>query len=143
MRLKTYGFHTLIIILVIIAGIFLGTLGLDIATTSNYPNLSFAPAPVYSTNESGETYGSALYATSLETEPDLISARGVDGTLGYVRKVDLNGEMPETPEQALAEMRRWAGKVRQIPLYDVDGKTVIGVFNVGTENRIEVLEVTN
>ncbi|MEK4563791.1 hypothetical protein MKX54_03770 [Alkalihalobacillus sp. FSL R5-0424] len=45
----------------------------------------------YSLNDAGETYGSALYAASSADEPDLIQAYGVDGTEGYVKKVDLDG----------------------------------------------------
>lgn len=138
MTIRTYSFYALILIMAIIAGILLGTLCFDSVIASNNPNQSFSSAPVYPINENGETYGSSSYAISLETEPDLISAIGVDGTLGYVRKTDLNGEMPNNPEQALAGMRQREGKVRQIPLYDVDGKTVIGAFNVGGEYRIEV-----
>lgn len=133
MRFKTKGVQVLIIVIALFIGIFAGSLGYNIVAANNFPNQSFTPAPNYPKNENGETYGSASLANSLETEPDLISAIGVDGTHGYVRKTDLNGEMPKTPDQALTQMRRWEGKIRQIPLYDVDGKTVIGVFNVGNE----------
>lgn len=133
MRFRIKRFQALIVVIALIIGIFAGTFGYNKVVANYFPNQSFAPAPNYPTNENGETYGSASLANSLDTEPDLISAIGVGGTHGYVRKTDLNGEMPKTPEQALAQMRRWEGKVRQIPLYDVDGKTVIGVFNVGGE----------
>jgi hypothetical protein len=87
---------------------------------------------IFQNNENGQTYGSGLDATSPDSEPDLIKAYGVDGTIGYVRSKDLIGEMPKTPEEALSKQRRMApGSVHQIPLYDVDGKKVIGVFKVG------------
>ena len=40
----------------------------------------------YPKNINGQTYGSSADATSPETEPELISAIGVDGTAGYVLK---------------------------------------------------------
>lgn len=95
----------------------------------------------YAKNKSGQTYGSAAFAVSVETEPDLISAVGVDGTEGYVYSKDLNGDMPKTPEEAVAQTNAIREKtararsnepvvVRTIPLYDVDGKTVIGEFAI-------------
>jgi hypothetical protein len=77
-----------------------------------------------------------LSATTLETIPDLISAVGVDGTKGYVKKVDLYEEMPKTPEEALERQRLRAENTRRIPLYNADGRTVIGQFIAG--NRVEV-----
>jgi hypothetical protein len=93
-----------------------------------------APAgacPPYPRNASGQTYGSALCASSPSTESDLIKAEGVGGIVGYVRKVDLEEPMAKTPEEALARQRSRAGKARTIPLYAVNGKTVIGIFRVG------------
>lgn len=92
----------------------------------------------YPKNKNGQTYGSAADATSPETEPELIRAIGVDGTLGYVLKKDLDGELPKTPEEALAIQKSRPPGGRDIPLYDVDGETVIGVFHIGgkgTESR--------
>ena len=93
-------------------------------------NYNTTPAPKYQVNESGETYGSALYATSLETEPDLIEAYGADGTLGYVKKTDLHGGVsPKSPEEALQlQEKAKLSPPRTIPLYKSDGKTVIGEF---------------
>ncbi|MFD0679412.1 MULTISPECIES: hypothetical protein [unclassified Paenibacillus] len=85
----------------------------------------------YPKNENGQTYGFAADATSYESIPDLISAVGVDGTAGYVRKKDLDGEQPKTPEEALAIQKNRPVGGRDIPLYDVDGKTIIGVFHIG------------
>jgi len=80
--------------------------------------------------------GSASYATSLETEPDLILATGVGGTIGYVQSEDLHGVQPKTPEEALELMRK-APSVRKIPLYAVDGKTVIGTFEIDKGTVVE------
>ena len=85
----------------------------------------------YPKNNNGQTYGSIADATSPETEPELISAIGVDGTVGYVLKKDLDGELPKSPEEAIAIQNSRSPDGRDIPLFDVDGKTVIGVFHVG------------
>ncbi|MGM0880723.1 MAG: hypothetical protein ACQEXQ_06725 [Bacillota bacterium] len=85
----------------------------------------------YPKNKNGQTYGSATDATSPETGPELISAIGVDGTKGYVLKKDVEGELPKSPEEAIAKQNSRSPGGRDIPLYDVDGETVIGVFHVG------------
>lgn len=102
------------------------------ANTDENTNQDTKLGHVFPKNENGQTYGSSADADSLETEPDLIAALGVDGTEGYVKRTDLEGEMPRTPEEAIASMNNnEASNGRQIPLYAADGKTVIGVFNVG------------
>lgn len=82
-------------------------------------------------NKNGQTYGSVKDAASSKAEPELISAIGVDGTKGYVLKKDIDGEQPKSPEEAIAIQNSRSPGGRDIPLYDVDGKTVIGVFHVG------------
>ncbi|TDF95184.1 hypothetical protein [Paenibacillus piri] len=85
----------------------------------------------YPKNKNGQTYGSAADAASPETEPELISAIGVDGTSGYVLKKDLDGEQPKSPEEAIAIQNSRSPGGRDIPLYNVDGEAIIGVFHVG------------
>ncbi|WP_422446433.1 M56 family metallopeptidase [Thermoanaerobacterium sp. DL9XJH110] len=83
----------------------------------------------YQVNEYGETYGSNEYADIVGEEPDLVAAIGIDGTHGYVRFSDLEPfPPPRTPEEAVAQNNPG---VRIIPLYDKDGRTVIGQFQVG------------
>jgi hypothetical protein len=81
----------------------------------------------YPTNENGQTYGPNMGNLML-VEPDLISAIGIDGTIGYVKKEDLNGPQPKNPEEAV---KLNEAKPRDISLYDVDGETIIGKFIVG------------
>lgn len=105
---------------------------------SQYTNVKntmnqFHITSLYPKNKNGQTYGSSVYATSLETEPDLILATGVDGTEGYLLKKDMEGELPKTPEEAIAMQNSRSPEGRDIPLYDKDGETVIGVFRVGGE----------
>lgn len=89
---------------------------------------NFDPARIYQINENGQTYGSSLYAVSAETEPDLIIAKGVDGTIGYVYYADLYGKEPKNPEEAITMQKLNSSKIRTIPLYASDGKTVVGEF---------------
>lgn len=79
-------------------------------------------------NESGETYGSIRDLSPYEEGPDLIKAYTVDGKIGYVRAKDFFEEPPKTPEEAL---KRQADKsVKEINVYESDGKTVIGKFEM-------------
>lgn len=84
----------------------------------------------YPENENGQTYGSDADATSPLTRPELISAVGEDGIEGYVMKKDLDGEQPKSPAEAIAVQNSRTPGGRDIPLYNVDGETVIGVFHV-------------
>ena len=133
MLFKSFAIRTLIIGIALVTGIIVGAFGSGYAIAKN----DSVPAHVFPKNESGMTYGSDLDVTSIDEEPDLISAYGVDGTLGYVLFKDLEGERPKTPQEALEQQSKNKGKVRQIPLYAVDGKTVIGVFNIGSGRDIE------
>lgn len=96
-------------------------------------------------NKSGQTFGAAsdaeeslriagVLSESEEREfyPDLILAQGDDGkTEGYVYYDDLYGHPPNDPD----ERAEWS-KTRNgisIPLYEKDGKTVIGSFTLGSK----------
>lgn len=102
-------------------------------------NVNMEPVVEIKTNKNGLTYGSSLF-TSEEDSPDLIEAYGIDGTFGYVLATDLNEELPKSPEEALARqnLRRNAGTERLIPLYDVEGDTVIGQFRIVSGKIIEL-----
>lgn len=83
-------------------------------------------------NSSGETFGSMLFVTNYEDRPDLIAAVGVDGVEGYIRKSDFDGEMPSSPEEAVKLMHspEYLYTARVVPLYDSEGKKVIGKFRI-------------
>ncbi|WP_152570642.1 hypothetical protein [Paenibacillus tyrfis] len=85
----------------------------------------------YPKNKNGQTYGSAIDSTSSKMRPELISAVGVNGTKGYVLRKDIDGEQPKSPAEAISLQNSRSPSGRDIPLYDVDGETVIGVFHVG------------
>ncbi len=96
------------------------------------------PSPTYPRNGDGLTYGSAADATSPANEPDLILVVMDDGNEGYVKKVELdeaNGAAAvatfKSPEEALT----WQEACRNapapvVPVYAVDGRTVIGTFTL-------------
>lgn len=129
MRFKPLGVRTVIIGITLAVGMITGTLTFGPAIAANLSKQSNTPAPVYAKNKDGQTYGSSAFANSSDQEPDLVSAVGVDGAQGYVRSEDLNGELPKTPEEAVAHNSKLKAE-RKIPLYDVDGKTVIGEFKI-------------
>ena len=98
---------------------------------------------IFPVNENGQTFGSGGYGAD---NPDLVLAYGIDGTLGYVLRTDIDGtgplEKPNNPDEALAymeELDKLAAEARArgesyiytIPLYASDGRTVIGEFGVG------------
>lgn len=76
----------------------------------------------YSVNEDGETYGSGMMYSECGEFPDLISAEGVNGKIGYVRSEDLAPTF-STPEEAVAYTGA-ARNGRYIPVYDLDGNCV-------------------
>lgn len=110
----------------VISGLALGTFCVSHTLANSTTNSN----SIYKTNKSGQTYGSDMNCTSIGQEPDLIQAIGSDGTEGYVLSKDLNGDMPKSPEEALA-LQGKAPQTRKIPLYDAEGKTVIGEFEIG------------
>ena len=116
-------------IAVVAAVVLAGGAGSALAWAVAVPEQPEPPRPApFETNAAGETFGSALGA---EIDPDLILASGVDGVVGYVRAADLNGPDFSSPEEALRyqeEHGLLSGQDREVPLYDSDGKTVIGTF---------------
>ena len=110
------------------------------STSGNLLNRENEAPPVYPVNQYGLTYGSAAEAFSYETEPDLIAAIGVDGIEGYVYAEDLRGPMPNSPEEASALMEARGSEPRSIPLYEKDGKTVIGEFLIYPPGETRIFE---
>ncbi|ABK05569.1 hypothetical protein Arth_4398 (plasmid) [Arthrobacter sp. FB24] len=95
------------------------------------------PKPSYSTNVNGQSFGSALMATSPETEPDLIQVQADNGRTGYVLKKhldDANGATAakgfRSPEEAIRWQNTEGRANRHIPVFEADGKTVVGTFTI-------------
>jgi len=81
--------------------------------------------PALRQNQDGLTYGSAANALTPDDEPDLISVVADDNvTTGYVYKDELNDDLAVSPEEAVNRPDR------TIPVYESDGKTVVGSFTI-------------
>ena len=86
-------------------------------------------------NENNQTYGTFISNKEGYTisEPELIAVEGVGGVKGYAKKSDLYDEsfQPQTPEEFLnyVEERDKKGP-RTIPVYELDGETIIGEFRL-------------
>jgi len=110
------------------------------AGVSTEPGGPVAPRldPAYPTNDAGLTYGSVATANDPADEPELILATATNGRKGYVKKADLadvTGENVANPGEAVAFQERMDkaaanGEVFYIPVYDVNGKAVVGQFVV-------------
>lgn len=79
----------------------------------------------WKTNASGQTYG----AINLHGTPDLVAVIATDGRQGYVYASQLNPPPPASPAAALAQQAANT-KGEYIPVYESDGTTVIGRFEV-------------
>lgn len=91
--------------------------------------------PPFPKNERGMTYGSGQYIDAKNPGPDLLSAYGTDGTLGFIRATDRANDEPE----GLVGASSYSPRSRMIPLYAKDGVTVIGEFEISapiTDNDI-------
>ena len=76
-------------------------------------------------NADGLTFGVA----NDEGTPDLVAVIATNGKTGYVYAKDLNEPAPANPSQAL----QWQNSplvTIHLPVYEPDGKTQIGVFDV-------------
>ena len=87
-------------------------------------------------NEKGQTYGSNLANTEYGNEPDLILVEADNGKSGYVYKDDFydTANQPKNPEEAVAYMENLKKEgPKTIPVYESNGKTVIGSFKIGSK----------
>lgn len=103
--------------------------GANVVAAQGEVQASSVPAQLYSINANGQSFGSELSAADPSQAPDLISAYGVDGTLGYVKKTDLMAYQLASP----AVSRKLAleqFKGADIPLYASDGITLVGIYHI-------------
>lgn len=75
-------------------------------------------------NASGQTYG----VQNQHGTPDLIAVIATNHRSGYVYATQLNTPPPKTPAQAIAQNN---APPRTLTVYESDGKTPIGKFDVG------------
>lgn len=93
------------------------------------PGGMYVPKPLQ-TNARGLTYGSAADATGPGTEPDLVRVEASNGRIGYAYSADLDGPMPTTLAEAVAQNAQ-NEHGRSVPVYLADGTTRIGTFIAG------------
>lgn len=114
-------------------------IGLSTASASPAPAASptvqqdsaTSAAYVFPKNAYGQTYGSELDAATPGDAPDLIRAYATNGREGYVLKTDLHPPLTGGMDEALALN---SSGDRAIPVYEVDGRTVIGEFVIAAPN---------
>ncbi|MCL2044756.1 MAG: hypothetical protein FWG88_00025 [Oscillospiraceae bacterium] len=100
---------------------------------SDYNKEQKVKKPDYAINDNGETYGSVVLADLPDDEPDLIAVLGDNGNRGYVWKIELYGESPSSPAEALKiqEQRVRDGDFsRIINVYDKNGRIVLDTFTI-------------
>lgn len=115
-----------------VSALYLASHGASAVATLQY--LTHVPTAL-GVNANGDTYGAT---GSTQGEPDLIAVIATNGQEGYVYRTDLeeadgtaaaNGFT--SPADALAWQEENAGNVHLIPVYESDGTTTIGEFQVG------------
>ncbi len=87
---------------------------------------------LWPTNERGQTYGTPQETAAGYHEPDLMRVIATNGKTGYALSAELAGPQPSTPEEALEWQAERGSESRTIPVYESDGVTQIGVFDVGS-----------
>lgn len=114
----------------LVAGLAGGVLVAGVAVAGGADDAPPPGSGVFEKNQRGETFGTVADAKSPDEEPDLIKAEATNGKTGYVRKVELDGQLPKSPSEAVAYSQR-QNESRTIAVFDSDGVTEIGKFTVG------------
>jgi hypothetical protein len=101
----------------------------DSDSSAPWPEPPLPAESVYPTNAAGQTYGGEK---PLVKAPDLVAVVATNGKHGYCLNSQLNGRPnpPKTPEEAKAMSDRGL-RGYTIPVYESDGVTQIGVFQIG------------
>jgi hypothetical protein len=99
----------------------------DSSSPGPWPEPPLPAESVYPMNASGDTFGPNK---PLVEDPDLMAVLATNGKVGYSYRKDLEGPMPTSPAEAIAGNER-SLRGYTIPVYESDGKTQIGVFQVG------------
>ncbi len=95
-----------------------------------------AVVPDYPTNAAGQSYGRLRDDVAPDDAPDLIQVRATNGRDGYVLRATLDaitGADVSSPEEAVVWQRQQEATGRGsmfIPVYESDGVTQVGVFEV-------------
>ena len=101
----------------------------DSHSPARWPKPPLPAESVYPTNAAGQTYGGEK---PLVKAPDLVAVVATNGKHGYCLSSDINPppHPPKTHEEAEAMSDR-ALRGYTIPVYESDGVTQIGVFQMG------------
>jgi hypothetical protein len=135
--------------LTLILGVFIGTQGLlQTSAKDSFESFQFERQvtedqflepvlePVgleFPVNKNGQTYGSSQDSVHPDDYPDLIGVFATNGKEGYVYYKDLyNDEMIFTDAE-LKELNEKGIYEIYVPVYEEDGKTVIGEFAVSVD----------
>jgi len=96
----------------------------------------------WATNANGDTYG----AQNEKGLPQLVAVKATNGLMGYVYNAELEDATGmtaalsfKTREEALAWQEKQKGKRISIPVYESDGKTVIGEFLISNDDESTVV----
>lgn len=121
---------------VLVGGVAVGAAA-STALGSSHPDTVVTEAPTsFETNSLGQSYGSAL-GVAHDQEPDLIEVEATNGKTGYALKTDLDAGSASTPEEA-AKLAASRPAERSIPVYESDGKTVVGEFLITPSETVVV-----
>ena len=100
----------------------------DADSPVSWPEPPLPAESVYPTNAAGQTYGGDK---PLVENPDLVKVQATNSKVGYSLKSDIYPDPdPMTPEEA-EEMTKRGLRGYMVPVYESDGVTQIGVFQVG------------
>ena len=122
--------------LTLIVGIGIGTYSVMLSSANNgdtvpYPQIR----QEFPVNENGQTYGEAANCFQPEEFPDLVGVHATNGKGGYAYYTDLYDEsLPSTIEEAKKLNEQGIFKI-YIPVYESDGKTVIGEFGISINSE--------
>ncbi|AFM01234.1 MULTISPECIES: hypothetical protein [Desulfitobacterium] len=137
--------HALTIAGALVIGLIAGSLSFGPISLFAETVQTTAAVPQYKINENGQTYGSGMYAPDSLSLPDLILADGDNGVQGYIKKADINNDLPKNPTEALEWNKKLesAPAYREVPLYDFDGVTVVGSFKIFNPLAEDSKEIVN
>lgn len=106
----------------------------DAQAPSPLPSPPLPAKSAYPVNTNGQTYGAMQL--SLYEVPDLIAVQATNGKTGYCLKGDLMPSHTTSQPDEIAEENERSLEGYTIPVYESDGFTQVGVFQVGGPDSI-------
>ena len=136
MNLRT-GFKGALVATIVAGGLAVGALGAlgaayaDGGDQTPQSTSTQDPAPPYKpphTNARGQTYGSALGATTYAQVPDLVSVWDNQGQMGYARKTDIFPSAFPGSTSGASALQQGDLSSSFVTVYESDGVTVMGTY---------------